>query len=162
MRILIGIFLALLSTIAYSQTESDVFTRITSSAQNFVIDTTAVPDDKLSREIRKLIQIKGGFNIAEAIEYKIAEDKNSGDLSAADAKLVSDFFTTGNGSKWLDNALVRIYREKFTLTEIRSLVKFCKSPAGKKMSEEFPVIMLQSLKAAENLADDLKSGKIKP
>lgn len=157
------IILAILPTcLSAQENDSDVFKRIASSVENFTIDTTAVPEDKLTREIRKLRQAKGGFNISEAIQFKIAEDKNKGDLSATDAKSLSDFFTTGKGGKWLENAIVRIYRSNFTLAEIRSMVKFYKSSAGKKLSKEFPVIMLQSLKAAESLVSDLKSGKIKP
>lgn len=44
--------------------------------KHFEIDTTAVPDDALSEKIRELRKLKAGFNINEAIAYKMAEARS--------------------------------------------------------------------------------------
>jgi len=140
---------------------SDAFQRISTEMKNFTVDTSAVPNDSLSDAIRKLRSTKGGFNITEAVEYKIAEDLNKGDLNKATADKLTNFYTQGNGKRWLENAVVWIYRKQFTLPEVNELVLFYQSPVGKKMSQNFPVVMLQSMKAAEQIIEQFKKANIK-
>jgi hypothetical protein len=111
------------------------------------------PDDKITKKIIELRNLKGGFNINEAIEYKLQEDRQKGEIAEAEVTRFSAFMTKGNGKKWLDNAVIAIYRQHFTFKELKQLVKFYKTPAGQKMSEQFPVIMMQSLMAAETIKD---------
>jgi len=148
------------TAIGYAQTDTatntaaaDIFKRITSAIKDFKPDTTAPPDDKITKKIIELRNLKGGFNINEAIDFKIAEDRQKGELPSAELDKLSTFFKTGNGRKWLDNAVVWIYRRHFTYDELKQLVKFYKTSAGQKMAAEFPVIMMQSLAAAEMIKD---------
>lgn len=69
-------FLFLMFSISLSaQThEKETFQRITAEVSKFVVDTTEVPHDRLTKEIIKLRNAKGGFNINEAILFKIGED----------------------------------------------------------------------------------------
>ncbi len=150
----------LLRLIAFSQSDTnttkatpDIFDRIAKSVKDFKLDTTAAPDDKITRKIVELRNLKGGFNINEAIEYKLQEDKQKGEISDLQVQQFSAFMTKGNGKKWLDNAVIWIYRQHFTFKELKQLVKFYKSQAGQKMSTQFPVIMIQSLMAAETIKD---------
>ena len=62
-------------------------------------------------------------------------------------------FKNKKGKKWLNNAIIWIYRKQFTLKEINQLIKFYKSSAGQKMTEKFPILMLQSLKAGEEIKE---------
>ncbi|HYC29552.1 MAG TPA: DUF2059 domain-containing protein, partial [Chitinophagaceae bacterium] len=139
-----------------SQTDSSakkaiapIFTRIVSEIQTYVPDTSAAPDDKITRKIIEIRQLRGGFNINEAIEFKLEEDRQKGDLSPEQFNKLSAFFSSGNGKKWLDNAVIWIYRKHFTYSELKQMAKFYRTPAGKKMGSELPVIILQSLKASE-------------
>lgn len=126
-----------------------IFDRISREVKDYTLDTSAAPDDKVTRKIIELRHLKGGFNINEAIDYKLEEDKQKGEIPGQEFRIFSDFMKTGNGKRWLDNAMVWIYRKHFTYKELKQLVKFYKTPAGRKMSSEFPVVMLQSLTAAE-------------
>lgn len=148
----------LLATIAFSQNDTkknsaDIFDRITKSVKEFQLDTTAAPDDKTTRKIIKLRNLKGGFNINEAIEFKIEEDRQKNEIPKAELDKLSDFFKSGNGKKWLDNATIWIYRRNFTYKELKQLVKFYTTAAGQKMAANFPNIMMQSLRAAEMIKD---------
>jgi len=112
-----------------------------------------MPDDAITKEINKLRTLGGGFNIGEAIAFKIREDVKNNDLTEAQAAEMTAYFTVGRGKRLLDNAINSIYRRRFTLQELKELNRFYSSPAGRKMSAEFPVIMLQSLMAAQMVKD---------
>lgn len=152
------LFFLLLAASAFSQTDTpqenvSIFDKISKEVKEYKPDTTLAPDDKITRKIIELRNLKGGFNITEAIEYKLQKDKQKGELSDVEVTRFSAFMTKGNGKKWLDNAVIWIYRQHFTFKELKQLVKFYKSPAGQKMSTQFPVIMIQSLMAAETIKD---------
>ena len=122
--------------------------------KEFKLDTTAVPNDKLSKRIEKLRNLKGGFNINEAIEFKIAEERSKENAPIEELDKIEAFFKNGNGRIWLDNAVIWIYRKQFTLKEVNQLIRFYNSSAGQKMAEKFPILMLQSLKAGEEIKEN--------
>ena len=152
--------LFLVQLYGFSQEDkSTIFNRISETMETFKIDTSAVPKDKLSDKIRELRTLKGSFNINEAMEYKIAEAKSKNELSEADYEKLEMFLTEGNGKKWLDNSIIWIYRNHFTYYEVKELIKFYKTSAGKKMATDFPIIMIQSVKSAETIMERFKENK---
>lgn len=145
-----------LTCTAYAQSDSSfkgstvsVFGKISEEVKNFKLDTSSVPNDRITRKIQELRKLRGGFNINEAIDYKLEEDRQKNEVSKAEMDKFSVFFKYGDGKKWLDNSMIWIYREHFTYRELKKLVKFYKTSAGQKMATDFPVIMLKSLAAAE-------------
>lgn len=126
-----------------------VFERLTTEVKNYKPDTSAVPNDKVTRKIIEVRELKGGFNINEAVAFKIEEERQKKETPKEELDKMAAFFKSGNGKKWLDNAVIWIYRQRFTYKELRQLAKFYRTPAGKKMGNDFPVIMLQSLAAGE-------------
>lgn len=146
--------------IGFSQVEeSSVFSRISESMSTFQIDTSAVPNDKMSFKIRELQNLKGGFNINEAMDYKIEEARSKNEISDDEYLNIKKFLTLGNGKKWIDNSIIWIYRKHFTYHEIKQLLKFYKTDAGKKMANDFPIIMIQSVKSAEFILEKYKEKK---
>lgn len=150
----------LLSSIGFSQSDttannirSAIFDRIAKDVKEFQLDTTAAPDDKITRKIMELRSLRGGFNINEAIDFKIKDDRQKNEVPKADLEKFATFFKSGDGKPWLDNAMIWIYRKHFTYDELKQLVKFYKTSAGQKMATDFPVIMMQSLRAAEMIKD---------
>ncbi len=152
-RIFLLIVLAISSTSIFAQnnsnTASTVFETIANKVKNYKIDTSAVPDDKITKKIIELRKVKGGFNIDEAIAFKIGEEKSKGEVPAEELKKLADYFTTGEGHRLLTNAVTWIYREQFSYEELKTLVKFYKTNAGQKMATQFPLIMLKSFAASE-------------
>ena len=153
---LLTIILLYISTIAYSQNNSEnngktqsIFERLTSDLKEFKPDTAAAPNDKITRKIIELRKLKGGFNINEAVEYKLAEDKQKAQIPSADFEKFSTYITKGDGRKWLDNSIIAIYRQYFTYKELKQLIRFYKTAGGRKISTEFPFIMMKSLAAGE-------------
>jgi len=138
---------------------STIFDRLTKVLKEYKPDTTAVPDDKITRKIIELRNLRGGFNINEAIEYKLGEDKQKNEIPAAAFEKFSNFLTSGNGKKWLDNAVIWIYRQHFTYRELKALVKFYKTSAGQKLATESPIIMMKSLAAADSVKKIYEEGQ---
>ncbi len=153
--VVIFCFLCLNFCLAQNE-KHEVFEKITSTLNDFKVNTTAVPEDQLTKKIRKLRETKGGFNINEAISFKIGEDLTKGDLKQLESENLDQFFKSGKGKGDLDNAVIWIYRDLFTTSEVRKLTKFYKSSAGQKLSENFPIVMLESLKAAEEIMKTYK------
>ena len=134
--------------------DNNVFARITSEMANFKIDTSYPPHDKITAKITELRSLRGGFNINEAIEFKIAEDNRNKNLTEKEIHQLKTYFSSGNGKRKLDNAITWIYRKRFDYKDLKKLVKFYRSSAGQKMASDFPIIMLQSLAAAEVIKND--------
>jgi hypothetical protein len=132
---------------------SSIFDRIATGVKDFQLDTTSAPNDKITNTIIELRSLRGGFNINEAVDYKIQEDRQKKEIPKEELDKLETFFKTGNGKRWLDNATIWIYRQHFTYKELKRLVKFYKTSAGQKMATDFPVIMMQSLRAAELIKD---------
>lgn len=150
----------LFTAFAYSQSDtttskisSDIFKRIAKGVAEFQLDTTAAPDDKMTKKIIELRDLRGGFNINEVVDFKIEEDRQKNEIPKAALDKLAYFFKSGDGKKWLDNAMIWIYRQHFSYRELKQLVKFYKTAAGQKMATAFPIIMMQSLRAAEIIKD---------
>mgnify|MGYP003286322833 FL=1 len=137
---------------------NSIFDKITQSVSQFKPDTTAPPQDKITKKIQELRALRGGFNIGKAIEFKLEEDRRKGEMPAAQMDALTHFFTDGNGKQKLDHAITHIYRNLFTYKELKQLVSFYKKSAGQKLATEFPLIMLQSLAAAEMLKTEFMKG----
>ncbi|MEI9943553.1 MAG: DUF2059 domain-containing protein [Chitinophagaceae bacterium] len=162
MKMFYGLFFVLLGPVMTTFSQSDtaikekylsIFDKIANGVKEYKLDTSFAPVDKITKKIVELRSLKGGFNINEAIDYKLEEDKQKGDAPVSEMSKFTEFMKTGNGKKWLDNAVVWIYRQHFTYKELKQLVKFYKTPAGRKMSGAFPVVMMQSLAAAEMIKE---------
>lgn len=151
-----------LSSRIYAQNDSTknpqiagTFERIAREVQQYKIDTSAVPDDKVTRKIIELRELRGGFNINEVVAYKLQEDDKKNETPKATLKMLKESFENGKGKEWLDNATIHIYRQQFSYKELKQLVKFYKTSAGQKMAEVFPYIMLKTLMAAQIIHDAL-------
>lgn len=158
-KLLFTIFLAITGcATAIAQSDSimvGVFDRITAEVQNYRIDTSEAPDDKITRKIVALRDLRGGFNINEAIMFKLGEEEKKKETPEATLTYLRQQFSTGKGKQWLDNAANHIYRNQFTYRELKQLVRFYKTSAGQKLAHDFPYIMMKTLMAAQIIHDVL-------
>ena len=156
--ILLLLFLLCITAMAAAQIDtgananfSDVYERITKQVAIYRPDTSMAPNDKITRKILELRALRGGFNINEAVAFMIQDERQKGEKPKAQLDQLAAHFTLGKGRRWLNNAAIWIYRNHFTYKELKQLVKFYKTSAGKKMAVDFPVIVLKSMAAAEML-----------
>jgi hypothetical protein len=154
MKLKIIFLLAVLTSI--ESKAQNIFERLTTEIKEYTIDTSNVPDDKITAVIRKLRSAKGGFNINEAIDYKIQEEVQKNPAAKDSMMKIAGSFKNGDPGRWLDNAVIWIYRKEFSYKELKQILKFYKTPAGQKMAKDFPVIMLKSLRASEIILERLK------
>ena len=131
--------------------KGQVYERIMQAMAGFTPDTSAPPEDRLTRKIRKLRQLRGGFNINEMLEFKLAEERQKKEKPAAHINSLSDFFSQGNGKRWLDHAAIWIYRKQYNYRDIKRMVRYYRSATGQKSADLFPVIMVQLILTAETL-----------
>lgn len=141
-------FLLRLQAQTDSSAMAGIFDRLTNEMKSFKVDTSDVPQDKLTRAIIEFRQLRGGFNINEAIKYKMEEEekKNPGNPQAA---YLRQQFENGDARRWLDNATIHIYRDEFTYREMKKLIKFYKTSAGQKLAMALPETMLKTTAATE-------------
>ncbi|MFT3825478.1 MAG: DUF2059 domain-containing protein [Chitinophagaceae bacterium] len=137
------------------------------------IDTSAVPDDELTAEIRKMNKATGSMEAATSIMKQMIEEQKKNPNPQVPAEFYDRFLAqinSGRVSSLLENAIIKVYREKFTVEEIKQLTAFYATPVGKKVAAELPSISARSEAAGEELgkyiamqivADMMKEGKWK-
>jgi uncharacterized protein len=158
---IIYLFVMLISLSMHAQADPGIFDRISRAVSDYRLDTSQAPDDNTTRMIIKLRELKGVFNINEAIAYKIREDEVKKEKSPERLAMLRQSFEKGDGKRWLDKAIIHIYREAFTYRELKKLVKFYKTSAGQKPAADFPLIMMKSLMAAQQIQEQLTAGSKK-
>lgn len=134
--------------------EGNVFEKINNAVLDYRLDTVLVPNDRITRLIKQLRKLKGGFNINEAISFKLGEERRNNVKDSVGIDKFAVFVTTGLGRSRLDNAIIWIYRHHFSYQELKRLVRFYRTSAGQKMANEFPFIMVESLRAVELVKED--------
>ncbi len=154
MRAAIFIFLLLIPFLSFSQIDSSFINKIKAldTANILKSDTLAAPKDPLTKKIKTLLGERQGLTIQTILRIKIAEEQQKDTSHAKEFynKLL-DEVSTGKTGKLIENSLINLYRRIFTEKEIDDLVNFYKTSAGKKMDSEFLLILVESVKDAEQL-----------
>jgi uncharacterized protein len=117
-------------------------------------DTTAVPQDELTQEITHLLNVTGAINLGKQFAQSMANTQKNSTAN----KLPQEFydrmmeeFEHGQTGKWMVNSIIRIYRENFTIEEIKTISAFYQTPVGKKTISILPAVMQQSIKEGEKI-----------
>jgi uncharacterized protein len=55
-----------------------------------------------------------------------------------------DEIANGNGKRWFENAIIKVYRKYLTLEDVKQLNAFYSTPAGKKYISLLPVFLEES------------------
>ena len=150
------IFIPLL-TIA--QAENNIFTSIEKEMKEYRPDTTAVPNDRITRKIREIRLLRGGFDVENALQFKLSEAKSSGEITGSQYEQLINYFTNGAGFRQLENAVTWLYRREFSYHELKKIARFYKTEAGKKMADRFPFIMVKSIAAMEMIGKQVAGSK---
>jgi hypothetical protein len=139
---------------AFSQIDSSFIAKIKSldTADVLKMDTTAVPDDAFTHKIKQLRSERSGLTIEAIIKLKLTEEqqKDTAHTKAFYDQLQEEL-TNGHTGKLLANSLVNLYRRSYTEKEIDELIAFYKTSAGKKMDKEYFIVLVESVKDAEQL-----------
>jgi hypothetical protein len=136
------------------------------------IDTVPPPNDELTSAIKKLVEVTNGMNTSKTLMKGSLESQRKLNTNVPD-----EFYDrmlaaveSGQVNGYIENIVVKIYRQKFTLEEVNEVVKFYDSPIGKKMAVESPIIANSARMEGEKvgqyvalkiIADMMKEGKWK-
>jgi hypothetical protein len=129
--------------------------KILNEVKAYKIDTSDVPDDKITRKIIQLRKLRGGFNVNEVISYKMQEEERNKETPISTMTALKEQFQSGKAKQWLDNAVIWVYRQQFTYKELKQMVRFYKTSAGQKYATYFPAVMLKTLMAAQTIHDKI-------
>ena len=139
---------------SFSQIDSSFISKIKSldTADVLKMDTAAVPNDAFTKKIKQLRSERTGLTIEAIIKLKLTEEQQK-DTTHPKAfyDQLQEELTIGHTGKLLDNSIVNLYRRSFTEKEIDELIAFYKTSAGKKMDKEFFILLVESVKDAEQL-----------
>jgi hypothetical protein len=115
-------------------------------------DTVAVPEDQLTKKIRQLRAERSGLTTETLIRIKISDEQEKDKTHGKEyyQRLIEEM-TTGKTGRLLENCMLNLYRRNFTEPEIDELIRFYKTSAGKKMDTNYFLLMVQSVKDAEQL-----------
>jgi hypothetical protein len=154
MKVVISILALLIPFLSFSQIDSSFINKIKAldTANILKSDTLSVPGDLLTKKIKLLLSEKKGLTIGTILRIKITEEQQKDTTHSKEFynKLLEEV-TIGKTSKLIENSLINLYRRTFTEKEIDELVSFYKTSAGKKMDKEFLLILVESVKDAEQL-----------
>jgi uncharacterized protein len=117
------------------------------------VDTVPPPDDELTREVKHLLKLTNSMDAGIAIMRNMLNRQRT-ESSAIPAEFYDRFIgmiDDGRISSLMMIAVVKIYRDKFTLAEIKELIRFYETPIGKKLAQETPNIANASTSAGEKI-----------
>ena len=156
MKVFAFAFLLSVPFSCFSQIDSSMIARIKAldTANVLKADTVAAPNDRLTEKIKLLKSEKAGLTIETLLKLKIAEEQQKDTSHSKEFynKLLEEV-TTGKTGKLIENSVINLYRRTFTEKEIDELISFYKTSAGKKMDQEYLIMLVESAKVAEQLLD---------
>src|SRR5437773_5470723 len=139
---------------SYSQIDSAFINRIKAldTANVLRSDTLSVPDNALTKKIKLLLDEKRGLTIGTILRLKLTEEQQKDTTHTKDfySKLLVEC-TTGKTGKLIENSLINLYSRTFSEKEIDDLISFYKTSAGKKMDQEYLLLLVESVKDLEQL-----------
>jgi hypothetical protein len=154
MKFFLLLFLCFVCQYAFSQIDSGFVKALKAldTADILKTDTLAPPNDAFTKKIKVLRNERKGLTTENIIRMKLMEEQQKDTVHSKEfyTELQREI-TTGRTGQLLENSFVNLYRKRFTEREVDDLVNFYKSSAGKKLDNEYILLMVQSVKGAEQL-----------
>lgn len=118
------------------------------------LDTTAAPDDALTREIKKLLDVSNAVAIGVSTTENLLLQQKAASTDARMNAFYTTFLQTFKSKRvhgLLETIFVKAYRDAYTLEEVKQLTEFYKTPVGKKTLAVLPAIMQKSQQQCSRL-----------
>jgi hypothetical protein len=140
--------LAIVFALAFSFSVAGGVSEATAQEKSSVVKKDAKP--KMSakeRDIRKFLKITGSAELAEQTMRQMV-DLYRRQMPQVPAKFWDDFLAEAKGADLLD-LLVPVYDQNLSHDDIKALIAFHESPAGKRYTAALPKITAESQAAGE-------------
>lgn len=114
--------------------------------QQPVLDTIPPPQDELTNELRKMLEMTGALNLGVQFAKSMQDLQASGQdiLPKEFYERLYEAIANGEGKRWFENAIIKVYRKHLTLEDVKQLNAFYTTPAGKKYISFLPVFLEES------------------
>jgi len=146
--------LVFFSLSSFAQIDSSFIQKLKAldTANNLKVDTITPPNDALTQKIKALRKEKSGLTTESLMKLKLMDEqpKDTAHSKEYYNRLLHEM-AAGRSSMLLENIMINLYRRYFTEDEVVELIRFYKTSAGKKTEKEFFLLMVQSVKDAEQL-----------
>lgn len=126
----------------------------------FVQLVVSAQTDAFEADIIKMQQLNGSQGTTDAMFGQIVAQFKASKPEVTDAKwaaLKKDVFDVEVAA--LNKQLIPVYKKLFTQEEVKAIVAFYESPAGKKLAEKTPQVTMESMQLTQTWAMSLM-GKI--
>ncbi len=114
-------------------------------------DTTAAPNDELTRDILQLLELTNAMNIGQVFAQGLSKPEEQNELLKEFYKRFFKEMKDGDAHKWMMSLFVKAYRQRYTGEEIQELVKFYQTPLGKKVIKETVEMLPAVMKEGEKI-----------
>ncbi len=154
MKLLFLILFGFLACNSFAQVDSGFLKSLKAldTANILKSDTLAPPNDVLTKKIKILRSERRGLTTENIMRMKLMEEQQKDTVHSKEFyTALQEELTSGPTGQLLENSMVNLYRNHFTEKEVDDLIAFYKTSAGKKMDNEFILLMVQSVKGAEQL-----------
>jgi len=110
------------------------------------LDTIPPPQDELTNELRKMLEMTGALNLGVQFAKGIQDLQATGQdiLPKEFYERMYEAIANGDGKRWFENAIIKIYRKHLILEDVKQLNAFYSTPAGKKYISFLPVFLEES------------------
>ncbi|MFA6947137.1 MAG: DUF2059 domain-containing protein [Pedobacter sp.] len=122
--------------------------------------TVFAQTDPFEADIMKMQQLNGSQGTTDAMFGRIVAQFKASKPEVTDAKwaaLKKDVFDVEVAE--LNKQLIPVYKKHFTQEEVKAIVAFYETPAGKKLAEKTPMVTMESMQLSQTWAMSLM-GKI--
>ncbi|MCL6101714.1 MAG: DUF2059 domain-containing protein [Bacteroidetes bacterium] len=130
------------------------------SALLLIGSTVFAQTDTFEADIMKMQQLNGSQGTTDAMFGRMVAQFKASKPEVTDAKwaaLKKDVFDVEVAE--LNKQLIPVYKKLFTQEEVKAIVAFYESPAGKKLAEKTPQVTMESMQLSQTWAMSLM-GKI--
>lgn len=126
----------------------------------FVQLVVSAQTDPFEADIIRMQQLNGSQGTTDAMFGRIVTQFKASKPEVTDAKwaaLKKDVFDVEVAE--LNKQLIPVYKKHFTQEEVKAIVAFYETPAGKKLAEKTPMVTMESMQLSQTWAMSLM-GKI--
>lgn len=130
------------------------------SALLLIGSTVFAQTDPFEADIMKMQQLNGSQGTTDAMFGQIVAQFKASKPDVTDAKwaaLKKDVYDVEVAE--LNKQLIPVYKKHFTQEEVKAIIAFYETPAGKKLAEKTPMVTMESMQLSQAWAMSLM-GKI--
>ncbi|HEX8315690.1 MAG TPA: DUF2059 domain-containing protein, partial [Flavisolibacter sp.] len=115
-------------------------------------DTTTAPADEFSLEIKKLLRVSNAQNLGIQLASAFSPGNTTPQGEVYRKRFMQEI-STGTGRAYFENFVIRMYRQYFTIEEVKQVTAFYESDAGRKILRILPTLLADIQQQVKPIAE---------